>query len=182
MNHAYLGLGSNLGDRAGYLRAALNLLVSSSDVEIEAVSSLYETAPLEIAEQPAFLNAVAAVRTQLAPRSLLRVVKETERAVGRIERVRFGPREVDVDILLYGALLLVSNDLTIPHPRLAARAFALVPLAELAPGLVLPGTAVSIASLIPGARAVGAVTLVQGPEWSGSKWNVSDFTRHASPS
>jgi 2-amino-4-hydroxy-6-hydroxymethyldihydropteridine diphosphokinase len=167
MNRAYLGLGSNLGDRVGYLRTALNLLVASSDVVIEAVSSLYETTPLEITEQPDFLNAAAAVRTQLTPRELLRLVKEIERAVGRIERVRFGPREVDVDILLYGDLLLVSDELTIPHPRLAARAFALAPLAELAPGLVLPGAAVSIASLIPAALARGAVTRVQDPEWSG---------------
>jgi 2-amino-4-hydroxy-6-hydroxymethyldihydropteridine diphosphokinase len=166
MNRAYLGLGSNLGDRAGYLRAALNLLVTSSAVEIEGVSSLYETAPLEIAEQPAFLNAVATIHTQLSPRALLRAVKETERVVGRIERVRFGPREVDVDILLYGDLVHVSDELTIPHPRLAARAFALVPLAELAPGLVLPGVAVSISSLIPAALALGAVTPVQGPEWA----------------
>ncbi len=167
MNLVYLGLGSNLGDRAGYLRAALNLLVVSSDVVIEAVSSLYETEPMEIAEQPAFLNAVAAVRTQLSPEALLRLVKETERAVGRIERIRFGPREVDVDILLYGDLVLMSDELTIPHPCLMGRAFALVPLAELAPEIVLPGPAVSIASLIPAASAGGAVTRVQGPEWSG---------------
>jgi 2-amino-4-hydroxy-6-hydroxymethyldihydropteridine diphosphokinase len=166
MNHAYLGLGSNLGDRAGYLRAALKLLVASSNVEIEAVSSLYETAPLEIAEQPPFLNAVAAVRTQLSPQALLQLAKETERAVGRVERVRFGPREVDVDILLYGDLLLVSDELTIPHPRLAARAFALVPLAELAPELILPGMTMPITALLPAALASGAVTPVQGPEWS----------------
>jgi 2-amino-4-hydroxy-6-hydroxymethyldihydropteridine diphosphokinase len=167
MNHAYLGLGSNLGDRAAYLRHALNLLVASSDLEIEAVSSLYETAPMEIAEQPAFLNAVAAVRTHLPPRGLLRLVKETERAVGRIERVRFGPREVDIDILLYDDLVLAGDELTIPHPRLAARAFALVPLAELAPELVLPNEMGSIAALIPDALAGGAVALVQGPEWAG---------------
>jgi 2-amino-4-hydroxy-6-hydroxymethyldihydropteridine diphosphokinase len=166
MNHAYLGLGSNLGDRAGYLRAALNLLVASSDLEIETVSSLYETAPMEIAEQPAFLNAAAAVRTHLSPRELLRLAKETERAVGRIERIRFGPREVDIDILLYDDLVLADDELTIPHPRLAARAFALVPLAELAPELVLPNAKGSIASLIPAALAGGAVTLVRGPEWA----------------
>jgi 2-amino-4-hydroxy-6-hydroxymethyldihydropteridine diphosphokinase len=165
VNHAYLGLGSNLGDRAGYLRHALNLLVASSDLEIGTVSSLYETAPMEITEQPAFLNAAAAVRTHLSPRELLSLVKETERAVGRIERIRFGPREVDIDILLYNDLVLAGDELTIPHPRLATRAFALVPLAELAPRLILPGAAGSIASLIPAALAGGAVTRVQGPEW-----------------
>lgn len=167
MNSAYLGLGSNLGDRVGYLRAALEMLVASGTATIGAVSSLYETAPMEIAEQPAFLNAVAAIHSPLSPQALLRLLKETERAVGRVERIRFGPREVDVDILLYGDLVLESDELTIPHPRLDARAFALVPLDELAPGLLLPGAAVPIAALIPAALAIGAVTRVQGPEWYG---------------
>jgi 2-amino-4-hydroxy-6-hydroxymethyldihydropteridine diphosphokinase len=164
VSDVYLGLGSNLGDREGYLRAALDLLVASGEVTIQAISSLYETAPMEIADQPAFLNTVAAIRTPLSPCALLRLLKETERTVGRVERVRFGPREVDLDILLYGDQALVSDDLTIPHPRLATRAFALVPLHELAPGLVLP-TGEPVASLIPTALAVGAVERVQGPEW-----------------
>ena len=165
MNGVYLGLGSNLGDRAGYLRAALDLLVASEDVEISAVSSLYETAPMEIAAQPAFLNAVVAVRTQLMPYELLKLLKDIEQAIGRIERMRFGPREVDLDILLYGNLALASDKLTIPHPRLEGRAFALVPLAELAPRLSLPGSQAPVSTLIPAALAIGAVTRVLGPEW-----------------
>jgi 2-amino-4-hydroxy-6-hydroxymethyldihydropteridine diphosphokinase len=137
-------------------------------VVIDAVSSLYETAPMEIVEQPPFLNAVAAIGTELAPRALLRLLKETERGVGRVERIRFGPREVDVDILLYDDLVLASDDLTIPHARLSARAFALVPLLELAPGLLLPGTGEPLAALVPAARAQGAVTRTRGPEWYGS--------------
>ena len=165
MSTAYLGLGSNLGDRAAYLRAALDLLAASGEVAIVALSSLYETDPMEIADQPPFLNAVAVIHTELAPRALLRLLKETERAVGRIDRIRFGPREVDVDILLYDDLVLTGADLTVPHPRLAARAFALVPLDEVAPDLLLPGTDTPLASLIPAARALGGVVRVQGPEW-----------------
>jgi 2-amino-4-hydroxy-6-hydroxymethyldihydropteridine diphosphokinase len=93
------------------------------------------------------------------------LLKETERAVGRIARIRYGPREVDVDILLYDDLMLASDELTIPHPRLEGRAFALVPLDEVAPGLILPGTGVRVASLIPTAAALGAVARMQGPEW-----------------
>lgn len=165
MNGVHLGLGSNLGDRAGYLRAALDLLVASGDVTIAAVSSLYETAPMEILEQPAFLNAVALISTPLQPHALLALLKRIERAIGRVERIRFGPREVDLDILLYGDLLLASRELTIPHPRLEARAFALVPLAELAPSLLIPGSAKPITALIPAALAIGAVAPVEGPEW-----------------
>jgi 2-amino-4-hydroxy-6-hydroxymethyldihydropteridine diphosphokinase len=167
MSSAYLGLGSNLGDRVTYLRAALDLLAASGEVAIVAVSSLYETAPMEILAQPAFLNAVAVAHTELPPHALLQLLKGTEQAVGRIERIRFGPREVDMDILLFDDLVLASDDLTIPHPRLGARAFALVPLDEVAPGLVLPSTEVRLASLIPTARALGAVVRVQGPEWYG---------------
>jgi 2-amino-4-hydroxy-6-hydroxymethyldihydropteridine diphosphokinase len=163
----YLGLGSNLGDRVSYLRAALDLLIASGEVAIRAVSSLYETAPMHIADQPAFLNGAVEVQTGLSPLALLHLLKETEQAVGRVQRVRYGPREVDLDILLYDDITVRNHELTIPHPRLAERAFALVPLKEIAPGLLLPGTGASLASLIPAALALGSVDLVQGPEWYG---------------
>ena len=165
MTLVYLGLGSNLGDRVDYLRRALDLLAASGTMTVIAVSSLYETAPMEVAEQPAFLNAVAAIQTELAPLQLLELVKTTEHAVGRIERFRYGPREVDVDILLYDDLVFSDATLSIPHPRLPLRAFALVPLDEIAPKLILPGTGATIASYIPVALALGSVTQVQSSEW-----------------
>jgi 2-amino-4-hydroxy-6-hydroxymethyldihydropteridine diphosphokinase len=163
----YLGLGSNVGDRAGYLHAALLWLAGSGVITITAVSSLYETAPMEITDQPAFLNAVAAGQTSLAPLDLLRLLKDVERAVGRVQRVRYGPREVDLDILVYDDMVLASEELAIPHPSLRDRAFALVPLNEVAPGLVLPGSGEAIATLIPDALASagGAVAPVQPSTW-----------------
>ena len=120
---------------------------------------------MEIADQPAFLNAAARVTTDLTPIALLHRLKEIERAVGRVERMRFGPREVDLDILLFDDLLYDDAVLTIPHPRLAGRAFALVPLYEIAPDLALPGTRTTLSELIPQALALGAVHAVREPDW-----------------
>jgi 2-amino-4-hydroxy-6-hydroxymethyldihydropteridine diphosphokinase len=144
---AYLALGSNLGDRRVHLRAALSAL-EAHDVHVRQASSLFETAPMYRTDQPAFLNAVVRVETELSPEDLLRASQEVERLVGRQPRERFGPREIDVDILLYGGERRESAELTIPHPRMAERPFVLVPLAE------LRGDPVS--GLMP----------IEGPEWS----------------
>ena len=128
---AYLGLGSNLGDREENLRKALSLL---GDVgEIIALSSVYETEPWGYAEQPSFLNMVCGFRTSLSPPELLALAQEVERKLGRVRTIRYGPRTMDVDILLYGDLVLDTPDLQIPHPRIPERAFVLAPLAEIAP-------------------------------------------------
>ena len=132
----FLGLGSNLGDRLAHLRAALEALEPA--YHIERLSSVYETAPQLVTDQPAFYNLVCAGRTSLTPHDLLRLLKELEARLGRQSRYRYGPREIDLDILLYGDLVLETEDLTIPHPRLAERAFVLVPLAEIAPDLLHP--------------------------------------------
>ncbi len=132
----YLGLGSNLGDRAANLRNALRRL--SHLARPEEVSSLYETAPVGEEEQPLFYNAVCRIVTALEPEALLCHLKEIELAIGRRPGPRWGPRIVDLDILLYGDRVLEQEDLVIPHPRLAERAFVLMPLAELAPDLVHP--------------------------------------------
>jgi 2-amino-4-hydroxy-6-hydroxymethyldihydropteridine diphosphokinase len=136
---AFVGLGGNLGDRRSYLERALALLDRDPDVSVAAVSSFRDTEPVGYVEQPRFLNAVAAVDTELGARELLERLLAVERELGR-ERVgpRYGPRTIDLDLLLYGDEEIVEPGLVVPHPRLAERAFVLEPLAELAPDLVLP--------------------------------------------
>ena len=126
----YLGLGSNLGDREANLRYALDLL--GKIVVLERTSSLYDTKPWGYEEQSRFLNCVCEAWTPLNPQALLTAVKGVEQAVGREPTFRNGPRLIDVDILLYGQQVVSELDLEIPHPRLAERAFVLVPLGEIA--------------------------------------------------
>jgi GTP cyclohydrolase-4 len=132
----FLGLGSNLGDRAEHLRAALQELAAA--FQVERVSSIYETVPQLVADQPRYYNLVCAGRTQLAPRDLLRFLKNLERRLGRTPTYRYGPREIDLDLLLYGDEIITTPDLVIPHPRMAERGFVLIPLAEIAPERVHP--------------------------------------------
>lgn len=137
---AYVGLGSNLGDREAALRGALELLAAEPGVELVAVSAFRETEPVGLVDQPPFLNAAAAVETELGPHALLQRLLAIERALGRRRTgPRFGPRTIDLDLLLYGDLVLDGPRLTLPHPRLHERRFALEPLAELDPHLVVPG-------------------------------------------
>ena len=137
MTVAYVGLGSNLGDREGTLRRALEAL--GRQVDVTAVSSFRETDPVGLLEQPRFVNAAARVETELSPRDLLDVLLAVERELGRERRERWGPRTIDLDLLLYGDESLDEPGLTLPHPRLHERRFALEPLAELDPALVVPG-------------------------------------------
>lgn len=136
---AYIGLGANLGDREATLRRALELLAVRPGVEVVAISLLRETDPVGYLDQPRFLNGAVAVETELEPRELLDLLLAVERELGR-ERTgpRFGPRTVDLDLLLYGELVVDEPGLAVPHPRLAERSFALEPLAELDPSLTLP--------------------------------------------
>jgi 2-amino-4-hydroxy-6-hydroxymethyldihydropteridine diphosphokinase len=134
----YLGLGSNLGDRTQYLVHACAVLHQHAALAVQAVSSLYHTAPVGFTDQAWFLNAVARVHTSLSPQALLSVTQATECRLGRMPGLRWGPRVIDIDILLYNALTLHTPDLTIPHAALHERAFVLVPLQELAPDLQLP--------------------------------------------
>ena len=137
---AYLGLGGNLGDRLAALTAALRLLDATPGMRRIACSSVYETEPWGVTDQPGFLNLVAAFETTLAPVDLLRACQAVEVEVGRVASYRWGPRLIDVDILLYGdeVVSMADPDLQIPHPRMAQRAFALVPLAEIAPDTGVP--------------------------------------------
>jgi 2-amino-4-hydroxy-6-hydroxymethyldihydropteridine diphosphokinase len=140
MARAYIGLGANLGEREAALDAAVAALGATDGIEVVAVSTFRETDPVDYLDQPRFLNGAAAADTTLAPRELLDALLAVERSLGRTrEGRRFGPRTIDLDLLLYGDESLDEPGLTVPHPRLHERAFALEPLAELDPGLVVPG-------------------------------------------
>ncbi|MGH3010941.1 MAG: 2-amino-4-hydroxy-6-hydroxymethyldihydropteridine diphosphokinase [Gaiellaceae bacterium] len=140
MTRAYVGLGANLGDREATIRRALELLNAEGGIELVAVSTLRETDPVGYADQPPFLNGAALVDTELAPRELLERLLAVERELGRTraESPRYGPRTIDLDLLLYGDLSVDEPGLAVPHPRLAERRFALEPLHELDPELRLP--------------------------------------------
>ena len=144
---AYLGLGANLEDREDSLGKAVELLSAESGLHLLRCSRIYETEPWGVADQPAFLNSVAEVATTLAPEKLLDVCKAVEDRMGRRPGIRWGPRLIDVDILLYGNLVVRLPHLEIPHPRLHLRAFALVPLAELAATAVHPALEKTIGEL-----------------------------------
>jgi 2-amino-4-hydroxy-6-hydroxymethyldihydropteridine diphosphokinase len=137
---AYVGLGANLGDREESIRRAVDRLRAEPGIEVVAVSSLRETQPVGYGDQPDFLNGAVALETSLPPRELLARLLAVERELGRVreEGLRFGPRTIDLDLLLYGGETVDEQGLTVPHPRLAERRFALEPLAELDPELTLP--------------------------------------------
>lgn len=136
---AYISLGSNLGDRAGHLKAALRMLGAAAGVEVRAASPVYETDPVGMREQPRFLNQVAEIETSLDPERLLDVLLSIEAALGRTRAGRWSPRTLDLDLLLYEDRILRSQRLEIPHPRMCERRFVLEPLADLAPDLRVPG-------------------------------------------
>lgn len=129
----FLGLGGNVGDVATAMRAALASLGARPDSGIAAVSSLWSTPPWGVTDQPDFLNAVAEIRTRLSPRALLDAVLGIERELKRERRERWGPRTLDIDILLFGDREIAEEGLHLPHPRVGERAFVLIPLAEIAP-------------------------------------------------
>jgi len=134
MHHVYLGLGSNLGNRKCNLEEAIRQI--SEFATINKISSIYETEPWGLKDQPKFLNLVIFVESTLGPNELLLHLKKIEQQMGRKKSVRFGPRLIDVDILFYDDYMMNTPELTIPHPHLTERAFVLVPLAEIAPKLV----------------------------------------------
>jgi 2-amino-4-hydroxy-6-hydroxymethyldihydropteridine diphosphokinase len=153
MRRIGLGLGANLGDPAENLRRAVASL-SDAGIVFDALSSLYATAPWGVADQPDFVNACALARTSLAPLALLDLVKETEKALGRAETRRWGPRVIDIDILFHGDLRWRDDRLTLPHPGLFERAFVLVPLAEIAPDLAFDGVRLSEAAACAEAKGI----------------------------
>lgn len=135
----YIGLGSNMGDSRATIAEALKRLNQLPGVAVDAVAPLYRTAPVGYADQDHFINTVARVSTTLMPRQLLAGLQQIENDLGRVRVIRWGPRTVDLDILLYGQQTINEPDLQVPHPRMGQRAFVMVPLADLNPGLTVGG-------------------------------------------
>jgi 2-amino-4-hydroxy-6-hydroxymethyldihydropteridine diphosphokinase len=161
----YLSLGSNIGDREAFLAAACQKLSAQPGVKLICSSSLYETEPVGYRDQGWFLNQVVEVRTTLRPGQLLAVIHEIENKLGRKRLIRWGPRVIDLDILLYDSLSIETEDLVIPHPRIYERSFVLVPLQEIAPDLVHPDglTTREHLKLLQEGGAAEKVCLFSGP-------------------
>lgn len=140
MTEVFLGLGSNVGDREAQLKAAINLLDEQQGIEVIKVSSFYETAPVGYVDQPDFLNLCIKIETELSPHEVLERGLAIEQQLHRVRKERWGPRTLDIDILLYGDEIIETKDLSIPHPRMTERAFVLIPLQEIAPDKVEPRT------------------------------------------
>jgi 2-amino-4-hydroxy-6-hydroxymethyldihydropteridine diphosphokinase len=158
MSIAYIALGANLGDPATTVRAAFGALANLPESRVLHCSSLYRTAPVGLADQPEFINAVAKLETTLAPEALLDALHEIEQRFGRVRAERNGPRTLDLDLLLYDDQFIDLPRLTLPHPRLHLRAFVLQPLAEIAPDLAIPGRG-TVAAWLPAVANQGIVKL-----------------------
>lgn len=140
MSKAYLSIGSNIGDRLSHLKIAIRALNLSEGITVLSVSSIYETVPVGYTDQADFLNLATEIETELSAHELLVVCQEIEQEFGRVRDVRWGPRTVDLDILLYNNDNIETEDLVVPHPRMHMRAFVLIPLLEIAPTIVHPVT------------------------------------------
>ncbi|BCU53217.1 2-amino-4-hydroxy-6-hydroxymethyldihydropteridine diphosphokinase [Staphylococcus auricularis] len=148
MVHAYLGLGSNVGDRVAQLEEAIRLLNEADNVTVTQRSSIYETEPVGYVDQPQFLNQCVEVETSLTPNALLEVCQYIEQQLHRVRTIRWGPRTLDVDILLYDDKIIKEDDLTVPHPRMLERSFVLIPLNEIAADVIEPQSQQSIQSFV----------------------------------
>ena len=159
---AYLGLGGNIGDPASAMAAALRALDADERLDIAAVSSLYRTPPWGLTDQPDFLNAVASIDCRLDARDLLQLCLEVEASLKRVRDKRWGPRLIDIDILIFGDERIDEEGLQVPHPRMLERAFVIVPLAEIASDLAIGGRPVA-----SWAKEVGAAGIekLDGPDW-----------------
>lgn len=153
MSKAYLGIGSNLGDKKENINSAIELLKDNDSITVTKVSSIYETEPVGYLDQDLFLNVVCEIETGLLPYELLDCCNQIEAQLKRVRLIHWGPRTIDVDILLYDDLKLQEERLTIPHPRMKERAFVIIPLMELAPEITIDGEA--IASIAEGLKDEG---------------------------
>jgi len=162
VTRAYIGLGSNLGDRLHNLSDALTALDTLPGIRVAAVSHAYESEPWGIAEQPAFANAVAALDVEVDAGALLAACKRIEVDLGRAPGARFGPRVIDLDVLLFGDRRIDTPALQVPHPRLLERDFVVTPLLEVAPSVVLPGGEVPAREAATEGRVTGVLGTLPG--------------------
>ena len=147
-NIAYIGLGSNRGDREKYLNSAIEIIDSDPGCDVDVVSSVYETKPFGVEGQSDFLNAVIRINTKYTPVDLFYFLKKTEEYLGRKKTIKWGPREIDLDILFYNDLIFTDDRLTIPHKGILERDFVLVPLCEIDPDFIHPVTGERISNLV----------------------------------
>ena len=152
---AYIGLGSNLGDRLSNLQGAIDRLDRAEGIAVTAVSHVYETAPIGSPEQSDYLNAAIAIETDREAGEVMDICLTVEKTMGRTRTVRWGPREIDIDILLYGTLCIESERLTIPHPRMHERAFVLIPLADIDGYIEHPVLKKTVFALLEGIDSTG---------------------------
>ena len=157
-DRVHLSLGSNVGDRITNLRTALQALNETGRIRVTKVSNAYETAPVGYTDQPAFVNLAAEIETALEPLELLNAAKDIERGLGRTPTVRWGPREIDIDLILWGSRIVETESLVLPHKEFRKRAFVLVPLAEIALDALDPVTGLSVRELVGRPEAQGEVT------------------------
>ncbi|EKU46172.1 2-amino-4-hydroxy-6-hydroxymethyldihydropteridine diphosphokinase [Staphylococcus massiliensis] len=148
MKEAYLGLGSNIGDRTVELKEAIRLLNLNDNIKVVASSPIYETKPVGYTEQPDFLNQCVKIETDLSPHALLEVALDIEQQRHRVRKFQNGPRTLDVDILLYSDEIIETEDLSVPHKRMTERAFVMIPLNDIAPHLVEPRSQQTIETLV----------------------------------
>lgn len=146
MTQVFIGMGANQGDPAENLKAALKLINNYPGITVNNVSSVYLTEPVGYEDQPWFHNCVAELATDLEPLKILAVLQDIENQLGRVRTIRWGPRTVDLDILLYDGIELNEHKLIIPHPRMKERAFVMIPLAEIAPEVLLDGETAGVVS------------------------------------
>lgn len=160
-SQVFLGIGANLGDRLENFKKALELLKKNPAVTLQKISSIFETEPIGLKDQPLFLNAVLQIETDLAPKELLNFTQSIENQLGRVCEITGGPRPIDLDIIFYEDLIISEDDLVIPHPLMVERAFVLVPLEELAPDFIHPVLGLTVAQLAAVAKVRQAVRLFQ---------------------
>jgi 2-amino-4-hydroxy-6-hydroxymethyldihydropteridine diphosphokinase len=161
MAKVYISLGSNMGDRLDNLRDALQKLHNTAGIKVINISQVYETEPVGYEDQDWFYNAVALLEVELSPLELLKLMMATEQELGRKRLIHWGPRTIDLDILLYDDLVINQKDLIIPHPRMAERAFVMVPLSEIAPEVEVPGEgkAMVITNNLPDSKKISCISL-----------------------
>ena len=148
MENVYLSIGSNIGNRENYLREAIIELKNDPFIEIKNISSVFETEPIGVINQPLFLNLVLNVKTNYLPEELLNICKNIEKKVGRVSRSRWHKREIDIDIIFFNDMIIETDNLTIPHPELYNRQFVLIPLSEIAPDFKCPKTMEAIKQIL----------------------------------
>jgi 2-amino-4-hydroxy-6-hydroxymethyldihydropteridine diphosphokinase len=166
---AYISLGSNLGNRSENIQQAIDYLYACPQVKILKISSLYKTEPWGVKKQPEFLNAVIKLQTDLGPESLHRYLQEIEYKLHRKRDKKWGPRTIDLDILFFGKILIDEEDLKVPHPEIADRAFVLIPLAEIAPKLYHPVLKKTIATLLSELKSRARLAARKGEKFNMEK-------------